>query len=311
MSKTPIGNVKGFVGELMQHIVYTLGLGYMGGSISAIAHLSETELNKLFPYDISKLPYKTSSTTKQSIREALKEGGVLEFLWPMKSLGFPYSKRLPGNDIGSEYVNWLIDTCAAVFATFREFYTTIAIIGNSWVEGPIGRLIVFFIVPYVLIFLTFFPLGVPSFVFAMGFIMSVISSMHEAADCGFMFTFSPITSWFYGLGRCKEITLGCLISIIIIGIIGFFLPMTFIPWWISISFAIWFYSIVVLLFSPFLYKDGIKRVFHEMVRHKLGLTLVFIYLTLKTAMSFLIPPAVFGLVLGTLYVLYELLFKKK
>jgi len=305
MSKTPIGNIKGFTGELIQHIVYTLGLGYMGGSISALANLSETELNKVFPYDITKLPYQSSVTTKRSVRDALKDG-IIEYLWPMKSLGFPYSKHVKGEGLKVEYINWLINTCAAVFASVREFYNTFASIGNSWTQDPFGRIIVFFVMPYILIYLTFLP-----FIPFLGFILSVICSMHEAADCGFMFTFSPITAWFYGLGNCKEINLGCLFSIIIIGIVGFFLPMTFIPWWFSISFAVWMYSIVVLLFSPFLYKGGIKSVFHEMVNHKLGLTLVFIYLTLKTAMSFLIPPAVFGLVLGTFYVLYELLFKKK
>jgi len=304
MSKTPIGNVKGFAGELMQHIIYTIGLGYMGGSISAMAKLSNEDLKNLFPHDTDKLPYKSDNFTKRSVHEALKNG-VWEYVWPMKSLGFPYNKRMKENgQVIPAYVNWLIDTCAGVFSTFRIYYHDLVSVEKWLTESSVGRIVVFFVMPYLLIYVAFSPL-IPF----IGFFTAVLCSMFEEAN-GFMFTFSPITAWFYGIGQCKEINLGCLFSYMITGIIGLFLPMNYIPWWIGISFAVWLYTVIVLLFSPFLYKNGLQQVFREILKQKVGLTLVFIYLTLKTSMSFLIPPAVLGLVLGTFYVLYELLFKK-
>ncbi len=44
-----IGNIPGFTSEAMLNIIYVLGMGYMGGSISALSHLSDTEINEIFP----------------------------------------------------------------------------------------------------------------------------------------------------------------------------------------------------------------------------------------------------------------------
>jgi hypothetical protein len=125
-----------------------------------------------------------------------------------------------------------------------------------------------------------------------------------------MFTFSPITAWFYGISRCKEINITCIITTFIFGMIGFFMPMAFIPWWICISICVWAYSIIVLLFSPFLYKDGISKVFHEIVRHKISLVLIFMILTIKTSITYLSQSVTGGILLGSIYILYKLLRKK-
>ncbi len=293
-----IGNIPGFTSEAMLNIIYVLGMGYMGGSISALSHLSDTEINEIFPYDTKKLPYVNKHATP------VGDVGILESLWPMKSLGFPYSNRYNSKELQYQFINWMIDTCAYLFATIRHMYSFISKKGGVLSKYFIGDLFVFYVMPYILMYLIIPPI-IP---FVYGFV-ALVGSLKVSNSCGFMFTLAPFTAWFYGISLCKEINIMCLITTFIIGIIGCCMPMVFIPWWICISWCVWAYSIIVLLFSPFLYENGIKKVFHEIMKHKISLIVIFMYLTLKTSLTYLIQPVAAGLLLGTVYVLYGLLKK--
>ena len=168
-------------------------------------------------------------------------------------------------------------------------------------KHAVGDLVVFYVIPYVMIYLVFLP--ILPFV---GIFWAFLESLYLSNDCGFMFTFAPITAWFYGISVCKSINISCLLTTFLIGMIGLFMPLMFVPWWICISWCVWVYSIVILLFSPFFYENGINKVFHQIAEHKISLIVIFMILTLKTSLTYLIQPVAAGLLLGTIYILYEL-----
>jgi hypothetical protein len=301
-----LGNIQGFAKELMYIIIpLVVGTGYMGGSISAWGKLSDTELNALFPKDITKLPY-ASNHIPINLKRTLITYGLIEYFWPMKSLGFPYNQVSKGTGVQHQFLNWMIKTCAYLFAGVRGLFHSIAQISGAFINNCIGDLFVFYVLPYILICCI-----IPPILPVIGFFWVLFGSMNLSDDCGFMFTFSPITAWFYGISNCKDITVSCMITTCIIGMIGFFMPMAFIPWWICISWCVWAYSIVVLLFSPFLYANGARKMFHEIIKHKISLTVLFMVLTLQASFTYLVPQVSSGVLIGFIYLLYELLKRKK
>jgi len=297
-----LGNIQGFVKEIMNIIILVVGTGYMGGSISAWSHLSDTELNYLFPCDTSKLPYASNSIP---LKRTLIHG-LLEYFWPMKSLGFPYNQVSKGTGVQHQFMNWMIKTCAYLFAGVRGLFHSTAEVSKLVSNNCFGDLFVFYILPYILISCIF-----PPILLFIGFFWALIGSMTLSKDCGFMFTFSFITAWFYGISICKDITVSCLINTCFIGMIGCFMPMAFVPWWMCISLCVWMYCIIVLLFSPFLYTNGIRKMFHEFIKHKISLTVIFMMLTLKASFTYLVTPVSSGVLIGFIYLLYELLKRKK
>lgn len=295
-----LGNIQGFAKEVMYIIIFVVGTGYVGGSIKAWGNLSDTDLNNLFPCDTSKLPYASNSNLKRTLVH-----GLLEYIWPMKSLGFPYNQVSKSTGVQHEFMNWMIKTCAYLFAGVRGLFQSMAKVSGALSNNCFGDLFVFYVLPYILISCIF-----PPILPIIGVFWALIGSMTLSKDCGFMFTFSFITAWFYGISLCEDITISCLINTCLIGTIGCFMPMAFIPWWICISWCVWAYCIIVLLFSPLLYTNGIHKMFREIIKHKISLTFVFMILTLKASFTYLVTPVSSGVLLGFIYLLYELLKHK-
>ena len=292
MSKTPIGNVKGFSKEMGTNLLYVLGLGYMGGSISAMGKQTE----ELFPYRLDGLPY----TGRISYG---RDTGLLEYLFPMKSLGFPYTTlmRLNASDgIFTPYMAWLLDISRLAFAMTRQVLAITSNTGERAARCWPGDLFRFYLMPFIFI-------GLLSPLSLIIFIMTVILSTQASEGKGFMYTFAPATLGWVGLAGCgKYLNIMCILLSGIYCFAGFLSLMISIPAYCIITASIVTYLCIVFFFSPFLYNNGLWSTFHEMKRHKFGLTLIFMTYTLISANQYLTPEATLGLALGALYVLYSL-----
>jgi len=295
MPNNPIGNVKGFTGEMIKNILYVIGVGYMGGALSSMGKVSK----ELFPYDLTKPPYagKLSSGDDESL---------LEYLWPMKSVGFPYSTM---NNLGegssSQYLKWLLDTCAHSFAIFRYGCSEFAVVGDRIAKNWIGDLYRFYVMPLMMIYMM-------QYIGILVFIMTLFAACYSADRHGFMYVLSPFTGWGYGFSLCgKTITFQCILIMILIGILGCILPFVHVPWWFIVTFAVTMYSYIILLFSPFLSTNGLSTTFQEIKNHKRSLVMMFMYFTLKSAHNYLTTPVSSGLLIGAFYIMYKLFTEKK
>ena len=295
MSKTQIGNVVGFSKEMFKNILYVLGVGYMGSSFSTLG-----KAMMLFPTDIHQAPYSGRIATNTDV-------DLLEYLWPMKSLGFPYTyMNTMGDSIVGGYIKWMIETCAYSFILMRTITTQLIVVGNRFAkENAVCALFRFYIMPIVFIQLLL-SIGAFAIVF-MCFFVTIGISMFAMERYGFMYTLSPLTGFIYGLSLCKEWSIMGIVSAFGIGIMGVMAPMIHIPWWFMVTYAVYAYSVVILLFSPFLWKNGLTHTFHEMKSYKMSLVLLFIFLTLKSSNQFLIPQVSVGLLLGSIYLMYQII----
>jgi hypothetical protein len=284
MSKT-LGNLSGFGKDLVYNMVYILGIGYMGGSITSICN--SKKIDALFPDDIHNLPY-----------NAPKSKGIINSI-----AGFPYSMKKKTGLIYNEYFNWFIDTWEYVFLFWREIYKSGANEGKSIYSGLFGNLFLFYIVPYILFYMThIIPfISVP---------LAFIGSMHK--EYSFIFTFAAILSWGYGYRKCESMDFSCFINMVCIGLTSIFLTFFYLPWWIFISISAWIYFVTFLIFSPFFNNaPGINEVFNEIIKHKASLTILFMLFTLRSSTTYLIPQVTSGLGICSLYILYTLYKQNK
>lgn len=286
--------MKGFTSDMLKNMLYVIGVGYMGGSIASMGKAG----SELFPYVINKPPYAGPRTTGE-------DESLLEYLWPMKTVGFPYAMNA-GPGYSSQYLKWLTDTCAHSFATMRYFLYNTVKDGERISKHTGGDFFRFYIIPYILIGM--FSSSYSSIVAFAIFCVTLFAATFYAADgYGYMYTLSPISGWAYGLSLCgKSISIGCLINMFVFGIVGFMLPMVHIPWWCIVTMAVMAYSYVILLFSPFLWNGGLTRTFQEIKLHKRSLVILFMYFTLKSSHQYLTTPVSSGVLLGAIYVLYTL-----
>jgi hypothetical protein len=291
---TPIGDIKGFFFEMIRNICFILGIGYMGGSFTALCKADEAIINTLFPTDIDAMPYQSTDKTMAT----LKKDGPMEYLFPMKHLGFPYSKISPGGVALNDIKNWFIFTCVYAFVTLRSCYKSCLDFFGYFIKdgkSTFSEWIIFYGVPYLWIYGTKY---LTTFI-------AIVGIAHGALiNQGWIFAFSPILLWMYKFTRLKEITLGSLFSVILFQIPGFFLPMLFIPYWMAVGAAVYAYAFVLLFFTPFLYKNGMHNLIEQVMNYKTTMIILFMILTLRTASSFLIQPVTIGLLLGTIYILY-------
>ena len=111
----PIGDVKGFIIDVIKNIAIVFGVGYMGGSLVALSHLDKSMLDKMLPIDLDHSPY------------VGKKSG-----FSFTGYAFPYTLYTPNTpDFFSKVINWLVITCALVFSTIRSLFRTIASTSTS------------------------------------------------------------------------------------------------------------------------------------------------------------------------------------
>jgi hypothetical protein len=299
--KTQVGDLKGFIIEIIKNILYLIGVGYFGGSIMAISTNKEFR-DEAFPINTDKLPYQVGRG-----QEEVNGEGVLEYMFPMKRLGFPYSYLSKESDsVVSEYKNWLIYTCIYSFSTIRLIFLKFYDICSHFTTGC-KRTIGFYAFPYILI--GFMGTIFPYLLFIIPFIGSLSPKEINHPS---IFTFSMFIGWLYPLYNKQPIRFATLFIMILLQAIMFFTTIFIqLPWWGCIMAAVYVYSFVIVLFSPFLIKDGLKHVFKEIGHHTQSLTLYFLYLTMYTSIKYLTQPISIGLGIGSLYVAYKVLFPKK
>ena len=285
MSKT-LGNLSGFGKDLVYNMVYILGIGYMGGSITSICN--SKKIDALFPYDIDKLPY-----------IAPKTKGIINSIY-----GFPYSLRKDPGTIYNEYFNWFIDSWEYVFAFWRQLYAHGAYSSKAYLySGFFGNLFLFYIMPYILFYVTHL---IPFISVPLAFIGSM------SKEYAYIFTFAAIFAWGYGFGKCEEIDVSCVIRTMCLGFTAVFLSFFYFPWWIFIAISAWIYFSVFLVLSPFFSNaPGITEVFNEIIKHKASLTILFMLFTLRSSTTYLIPQVTSGLGICSLYILYTLYKQNK
>lgn len=283
LSKTPFGNFSGFGKDLVYNMVYLLGMGYMGGSVSSIC--SSPSIDKIFPSDLEKSPYITAKTH-----------GIIQFI-----KGFPYNNRHPPTgSILDEYINWYIGTWAFTFASVRDLLGEGASLCGSWNNNTLGSLFVFYILPYVLIYFAYYCIPVISFV------LSIIGAF-TITPRAYVFALCFATAWMYALEGCKTITISCILNMFLIGISAGICSLAHFPWWIIISISAWIYFLCLLFFSP-LFKNTptISAVIKEILKHKISLFLFFMYLTIQSSSTYLIPGVTAGICICAAYILYTL-----
>jgi hypothetical protein len=300
--KTQVGDLKGFTIEIIKNILYLIGVGYFGGSIMALS-ANKSFRDSTFPTDMSKLPY----TVGQGEKEQDFNGDLLEYLFPMKSVGFPYNYLSSDNAlITGEYRNWLIYTCMYSFSTLRLIFKKFYNFCSNFTTGC-KRTLGFYLFPYLLIGLVTTVL--PMFIM---FIAPLNSLWIKEVDYPAVFTFSVFLGWLYPLYNSSEINFlkpfVMILFQLIMMVVFFFIQL---PTWGLITILLYVYAFAILLFVPFLIKDGLKHVFSEMGHHKQSLTIYFLYLSISSAMKYLTKPFSMGYTLGSIFVAYKVLFPKK
>lgn len=288
MSKTPIGNIKGFSIELLRNIVFVVGVGYMGGSVSA---LCSEEFETIF----SEKDRPMNCSVRNFIKHPLPCISYLTY--PLQYI------KTDESWLWNRYVNWLIQTYANTFGKIYDMYIAIMTVGNEHVNGFIGSLFVFYLMP---IFLIHFTPWIPF----IGAILAAILSTY--LKDGIFYLLSPLVGWMFGVKACKEkISIGSIFIILGYWIVTSFFPFVNILWLLFIYYALWIYARFILALSPLLYKDGFYKVCAQISRHKIGLTSLFMLLTLRSSVQFLIKPVTTGFTVCMLYVLYKLSNQKK
>jgi hypothetical protein len=301
--KTQVGDLKGFTIEIIKNILYLIGVGYFGGSIMALSSDKEFR-NKMFPTDTSKLPYRLGEG--QTPQES--NGDILEYLFPMKSVGFPYNflANVDEKKITTQYKNWMILTAMNSFSLLRLIFKKFYDFCSHFTTGC-KRTIAFYLFPYILIgtVATLAP-------FLIVFIPVMASLWVSEIKYSFIFTFSIFLGWTIPLYAGKPIRFITLILMMIAQMIMFAVVLFIqLPYTVAMMSSLYVYCYVIILFLPFFMKDGLKQVFSEISHHKQSLTLYFLYLTIMTARKYLLPPIVIGFMLGSLFVAYKVFFPKK
>ena len=133
-----------------------------------VTDMTGHEINELFPVDLNNLPYANTahSAAAKDLDDLFQEKGAeavtkdaLEFLYPMKRLGFPYkSWFLPEGgeckDIATVVAKWYALTCAGTFSSYRGLCQTLIVLGKWLVNAfeNTGDLFLFYIYPYILFY---------------------------------------------------------------------------------------------------------------------------------------------------------------
>jgi len=293
-TKTPIGNMNGFVISVLSNILYVLGLGYIGGSVAAIVNLKPSEIDLLFPTELDRLPYRNPNNEIVDIEHV----SLAEYVFPMETLGFPYTKRIDNPDLPGKFVNWMLNTLVHLMILIRSVFKHGAEFGKIVTNtNIIGDLFTFYIYPNLFIWILSIPLYIP----LIGMFISFIKSF-DIPQSGWMFTFAPITAPLYSISNKSSLRPMDIIQMFAAIVAGFFIPFIFIPWWILISIFMWLYCIVVIVVSPILYKDGPYKVLQQVYAHRRSLICIFMMSTIYSSNLYLTPPAVTGLTIGALII---------
>lgn len=294
----PIGDVKGFIIDVIKNIAIVFGVGYMGGSLVALTHLDKSMIDKMLPIDLDHSPY------------VGKKSG-----FSFTGYAFPYTLYTPNTqDFFSKVINWLVITCALIFSTLRSLFRSFASTSTS---NSFYDLLLFYVAPYFLvqIALVAAPLGIlfTIFVALYGCFIGEFIVEEEKLKNGWFYAMAPLSFAYAAYrGESEPGVMNLMIRFFMTGLacmFGWVCVFLLYPFcWFAISVAAIIYYILFLFFSPLWY--GFEKVIIEIGNHRLSLTFLFMILTILSSKSFLVTLATAGIVVGSIYMFY-LLIKNK
>jgi len=309
----PIGDVKGFILDVMKNIAIVFGVGYMGGSLVALSHLDKPMIDKLLPTDLNQYPY------------VGKKGGFTLF-----GYGFPYTLYTHVHpDFMSKVMNWLISTCALVFVGIRSIFRLPYTIPINYPELFVDSenkknkgildaydLFLFYLAPFFLISIVLYSRTMSSVFIGMLAFYSIFAGEYlfneEKMKNGLWYGLAPL-SFFYNTFTAPmesgllNLLMKFFFSFIAFMIGCFALFMVYPLWWSSIITIAIFYYVYYLFFSPLKY---FNKIIEEMGNHRLTLMFLFMLMTIYSSKNFLVPLATGGVVVGSIYMVYLLLKNK-
>ena len=333
-----IGDVGKFVGLAIGNAIQIIFIGYLGASMASMCDLTVPGIgdpetfHSLFPTNLDALPYSCPGTAKNPEPCSYKGGDVLttstggkqwykimfEVLWPMNSLSFPYntyySNPLYQDTILYGLFQWMSWTCAGAFSKFRAVYKAyILVLAALSRSGKIGDIIVFYLLPYLTILLFVTP-PIPQ-MFGSG-LAAWTSVFTDKVEKPYVYAFAPlfgvlvfVWSLIASLNCCA---CACCSWVLGLGamILSFCVMNVSIGWNIGIGIAIGFWSAMVTLFSPIMWKNGggwadMKRQF---MLHRRGLLIYFIITTACASGAMLSKTVATGVVAGGFIALYFIIF---
>lgn len=298
----PIGNLKGFIIDVMWNILMVFGMGYMGGSIVALSQLDKAKLDEMFPIDLTQSPYVGEKPTIT-----------------LTGYTFPYSLYTTGEtNFFIKVINWLILTCAFVFIGIRTLFRSFSSVKpDKWYYQWAYDLFLFYVAPFLLVSIVVYSRTLTSTFITLIALFSIFVGefiLHEKKlKNGWWYALAPLSYWFTVFFAKSEPGLMNLMIKVFLGFIAFFVgvfAMTVIYplWWSSIVPFALFYFTIMLCFSPMWY--GFDKVVKEMGNHRVTLLCVFMLLSIYTSQLYLVPLATSGVIAGSIYMLY-LLFKNR
>jgi hypothetical protein len=296
----PIGDIKGFIIDVMINIAVVFGIGYMGGSLVSLSHLDKATLDKLLPIDLEQSPY------------VGEPSGIT-----LTGYGFPYTLYTPGKpEFFVKVMNWLVITCALVFVGIRKLFRVFSLVQLTGYKKMAYDFFLFYIVPLILVSVvmyarmltsTFILIIIFFTMFAGEFILQ-ISKLKN----GWWYGLAPLSFWFTTFFAKSEPGMMNLIIKMLLSFIAFlfglFAMMVLYPlWWSGIVTMAIFYFTFVLFFLPLWYIDDVIK---EMGNYSFSLMIILVGLTIYSSQRFLVPLFTLGVILGGIYMVY-LLFKNR
>ena len=307
----PIGDVKGFILDVMKNIAIVFGVGYMGGSLVALSHLDKPMIDKVLPVDLNKLPYvgKKSDIT-------------------LTGYSFPYTSYTHGDaDFMSKVMNWLISTCAVLFVGVRSIFRlpyTIPLKFPDTFDPKNSKLLqaydlfLFYLAPLFLISIAMHARSMSSVFIGLLAIYAIFAGQYifheDKMTNGIWYTLAPLSFFYNTFTAPMESGLLNLFMKFFFSFISFMLGcfalfFVYPLWWSSIVSVAILYYIIYLFFLPFFYK-GFDKVIKEIGNHRLSLMILFMLMTIYSAKIFLVPLAMGGVIVGSIYMVYLLLKNK-
>ena len=264
-----VGNIKGFVQDIIKDLFIVGGVGYLGGTTLSF---KDTDLSHL-PIDIKKYPYADNG----------KEKTDLFSVELFTQFGFPYTmlndkKEDPVNDVKV----WLALTCATFFIYIRKMFRSLIKHIQHYYTSWFGNLFFFYVFPLVFIYLLKHNTVLIGIFFFLVFLCALWLE-------NYLIIFSPLSFpwWVY---RGKEASIMKLILAAIFFWVGIFFIPVYLGWWYLLASVGVLYTALFYLLSPSF--NGIHNVIQEAGKHKLTLTILFMALALRSANIFLTSPLV-------------------
>ena len=259
-----VGNIKGFIQDIVKDLLIVGGVGYLGGTTLS---LKDTNMDYL-PIDIKKYPYVDNG----------KEKSEFLSLELFTQFGFPYTIiNDKTGDLFNDVKVWLALTCATFFIYIRKIFHSLIKHIHHYYPSLFGNLFLFYVFPFIFIHLlkNYFFLVVILF-----FIVFLCAIWLENS----IIIFSPFTFAWWVYRGSESTFMKIILSFVFFWFGVFFVPLYFI-WWALLANVGFFYTGIFYLFSPSF--NGIHNVIQEAGKHKLTLTILFMILALRSANTFL------------------------